>query len=99
MVRHIVTWNYGDGFSEEENRANALKVKELLDGLAGVIAGIAEIRVYTDLLPTGNRDIVLSCLLESEEALAAYQIHPEHKKAGAFIGSVTKNRVCMDYYE
>lgn len=31
--------------------------------------------------------------------LAVYQDHPEHKKVGAFIGSVTKHRVCLDFYE
>ncbi len=99
MVRHIVTWNYGDGFSPEENQANALKVKEVLEGLAGVIDGLIEIKVYTEILPSGNKDIILNSLLESEEALAAYQIHPEHQKAAAFVRTVVKNRVCIDYCE
>lgn len=34
-----------------------------------------------------------------KQDLANYQVHPEHKKAGAFIGSVLKDRVCLDFYE
>ena len=99
MVRHIVVWNYQEGFSENENRENALRIKRGLEDLIHCIEGVIEIRVHIDALPSSNRDIVLNSLHESEEALAGYQVHPEHKKIGAFISSVMKNRACIDYYE
>jgi len=98
MLRHIVTWNYKDGFSEDENKENALKIKQGLEALED-IDGVVEIKVYINALSSSNKDIVLNSLFESEEALAEYQVHPEHKKMGAFIGSVTQNRACIDYYE
>ncbi len=99
MIRHIVAWNFKDGFSEEENRANAQKVKEELEGLKQYIGGIIELEVIINTLPTGNRDVVLCSLYESEEALKAYQIHPEHVRVSAFVGTVMQNRICVDYRE
>lgn len=99
MVRHIVTWNYKDGFSEEENKKNATKVKSELEALVKKIDEIIELNVYINTLSSSNRDIVLNSLFETEEALAAYQIHPEHKRVSCFVGSVMKNRTCIDYIE
>lgn len=99
MVRHIVSWNYKDGFSDDQNKENALKVKNELEELIVKIEGIVELKVHIEALASSNRDIVLNSLFTSEEALAAYQIHPEHKRVSSFVGSVTQNRVCIDYYE
>lgn len=99
MVRHIILFNYREEFSPEENRKNAREVKRRLESLKEVIPGIIEFKVYTDALPTSNMDIVFNTLFESEEALAAYQVHPAHVEASDFVGSVMKNRSCIDYYE
>ena len=99
MVRHIVTWNYKDGFTNVENKENALKVKSELESLVQCIDGIIELKVYINALSSSNKDIALNSLFESEEALAAYQTHPEHKRVSAFVGSVVQNRACIDYYE
>lgn len=99
MVRHIVAWNYKEGFSDTENKENAQKVKIELEDLIKYIDGIIELKVYINTLTTGNRDIILNSLFQSEEILAAYQIHPEHKRVSLFVGTVMQNRVCIDYYE
>lgn len=99
MVRHIVTWNYKDEISEDKNKENALKVKAELESLSQYITGVVELKVYINVLSSSNKDILLNSLFESEQALAAYQVHPEHKRVSAFVGSVTQNRVCIDYYE
>ena len=99
MIRHIVAWNYKVGFSQEENRENAQKVKYELEALKDCISGIIEFEVIIDPLDTSNRDVVLDSLFESEKALADYQVHPEHKRVSAFVGSVLQDRVCIDYYE
>ena len=97
MIQHIVAWNYAEGFTASENAANAQKVKAELEALKAVIGGIVELTVHINLLPSGNRDIVLFSTFDSEESLQAYQVHPEHKRVGAFVGSVTQNRACVDY--
>lgn len=99
MVRHIVTWNFKDGFTEYENKENAQKIKSSLEYLAQVIDGVVELNVHIDPLPSSNRDLILNSLFQSEEALATYQTHPEHKKIGTFIGTVMQNRSCVDYHE
>jgi hypothetical protein len=100
MVRHIVLWNFrdgADGFSPEENLQNAQKMKSLLEELSNLIDGIVELKVHINAMPSSNRDIMLDSLFENEEALAAYIVHPEHKRVGEFVRSVTKDRACVDY--
>ena len=99
MVRHIVTWNYKEGLSDEENRENALKLKADIEALDNIVEGILELKVYINELSTSNRDIVVNSLFTSEEALANYIVHPEHKKVGELIGKALQDRACIDYYE
>lgn len=99
MVRHIVTWNFKDGFTENKNKENAQKIKLSLESLAQVIDGVVELNVHIDPLPSSNRDLILNSLFQSEEALSTYQAHPEHQKIGTFIGTVMQNRSCVDYNE
>ena len=99
MLRHIITWNYGDGFSGDENRENALKIKEGFEALSGTIDGLVEIKVYINELPTSNKDLALNCLFEDEEALVRYKADPGHQKTSSFVKSVMQSRACIDYYE
>ncbi|MCL2397111.1 MAG: Dabb family protein [Defluviitaleaceae bacterium] len=96
MIRHIVAWNFKENANPKEDGA---KIKALLEGLAGKIDGLLEIKVHTNLLDTSNRAIVLNSLFANEEALAAYKPHPEHVRAAEFIGTVATDRICVDYYE
>lgn len=98
-VRHIVTWNYRDGFSDSENAKNAERVKYELESLIHSIDGIIEIKVHINELNSSNRDVVLNSLFENYEALYRYQQHPAHQKVSAFVGTVMQNRACIDYYE
>jgi hypothetical protein len=101
MVRHIVFWKFGDGFTESENKKNAIRIKESLELLQKEIPGVVSIKVIIDPLPTSSGDaaVILDSLFENAEALNNYQIHPEHVKAGSFIKSVMKDRKCIDYME
>lgn len=99
MIRHIVTWNLKDGFSEEEKRNNARKVKEEIEALAPLIEGVVALEVIIEALPTSNRDLVLNSLFTSAESLSAYQVHPEHMRVSREIGQYLANRTCIDYYE
>ena len=99
MVRHIVAWNYKAGFSEAENRENAQKIKSELENLTRLIGGIVELTVQTQPLASSGRAITLNSLFLNEQALQAYQAHPEHKRVGVFVSAVTQERICLDYYE
>jgi hypothetical protein len=98
MVKHIVAWNYAEGFTAEENRKNAIEMKRELENLINLIPGITSIKLYIEPLSTSEADLVLDSEFESEEALAAYVIHPEHVRVGTnYVKPVTRNRKCIDF--
>ncbi|MBQ8316943.1 MAG: Dabb family protein [Lachnospiraceae bacterium] len=98
MIKHIILWQLKDELSEEEKIQVRKGIKEGLEGLQGKIPGLTEIYVQTDFLPSSNADVMLDSTFESEEALKAYAVHPEHVKvADEKVRPYTKNRVCMDF--
>lgn len=99
MVKHIVAWNFKDGFTDNENLHNAEKVKCELESLKNVISEIIDIKVSINPSATSSRNVMLYSLFNSEEDLLSYQIHPEHKKASEFVGTVMTDRVCLDFNE
>ena len=99
MLRHIVAWNFKEGFSAEENRKNAEKVKQELEALRNLIPEIVELRVDIDLLSSSNKDVMLDSRFKDEKDLATYKVHPDHVKAGELVGTVLKDRACVDFFE
>ncbi len=99
MVRHIVVWNFKEGISAEERKQHGEVIKRELEGLKAVIPGVHSLEVIIDPLPTGNADLALNSVFESEQALADYQVHPEHVRVSSFIKSLVCNRMCIDYLE
>lgn len=97
MVKHIVMWNFKEGMTEEEKTQAAARMKKELEAIKPLVEGAVEIQVVKNEIESSNRDIALISTFETEEALKAYQVHPAHVEAGKFVGSVTKNRSCMDY--
>lgn len=99
MVRHIVAWNYADGFTPEENKKHAELMKKELENLKNLIDGIVSIQLFTNPVDTSDADLLLDSVFESEEALKAYTIHPEHVRVGTeYVKPVVKNRRCIDFY-
>ena len=97
MVRHIIIWDLKDGFSDAEKQSIKAEIKEKLEALGGVVPGLAEIHVHTDLLGSSKGDLMLDSLFESKEALAGYQIHPEHLKAAEVVRGAVSHRSCADF--
>jgi Stress responsive A/B Barrel Domain len=95
MIRHIVCWK----LIEEDKSVHALKIKQDLEALQGEIPGLLhiEVGINAEDAPRDNWDVVLNSDFEDMAALEAYQVHPLHKAAAAFIGSVRLDRVCVDY--
>jgi len=92
-------WNFKEGFSDEENKANAMKVKQSLEGLKPLIPEIVDIKVIINELAYSTNDIMLDSTFKDEAAFKAYKAHPEHVKAGAITKEVLQDRVCVDYIE
>lgn len=97
MTKHIILWQLHApddipmGKIKEDIRAG-------LEGLAGKIPGLLEIRVYTEGLPSSNADVMLYSVFENEDALKGYAVHPAHVAvADTKVRPYTKTRLCLDF--
>ena len=98
MVKHIILWQLKDEFSEEEKAVIRAGIKEGLEGLAGKIPGLAEIKVQTEMLASSNVDVMLDSTFVDEAALKGYAVHPAHVEvADTKVRPFTKTRACIDY--
>lgn len=60
MVRHVILWKLKE-MPDAEKAAVKAGIKEGLEGLAGKIPGLLDVRVYTDALPSSaNADLMLT---------------------------------------
>lgn len=99
MVHHIVLWNLSEDLTKAEKENAAARISKELEAVRAEVSGVVSLKVVTEGLASGNRDIGLISVFESEEALKAYQVHPAHVAAGTYIKSVTSGRICFDYEE
>ncbi|MBQ5321426.1 MAG: Dabb family protein [Oscillospiraceae bacterium] len=97
MVKHIILWKLKEEYNNEEIK---LGIKEGLENLKGVIPGLLEIKVQTEVLGSSNADVMLYSVFENKEALGAYAVHPEHVKvADTKVRPFTETRSCIDFAE
>jgi protein-L-isoaspartate O-methyltransferase len=98
MLKHIVLFKLKD-WAEGASRAdNARLAKASLEALRGKIPGLLELVVGLNPDPNDpSYDLVLDSTFESREALAVYQVHPEHQAVADFIGHVRESRTVADY--
>ena len=95
MVKHIILWKLKDEYNTDEVK---LGIKREIEGLLGKVPGLIEIEVQIECLSSSNVDVMLYSVLESEEALKGYAIHPEHVKvADTFVRPYTASRACIDF--
>ena len=97
MVKHVILWKLKE-LSEAELATVKANIKEHLEALAGKIPGLLEIQVYTDGLDSSNVDVMLDSSFESEAALTAYAVHPDHVAvADTYVRPYTATRACLDF--
>ncbi len=98
MVKHIILWQLKDELSAEEKAAVKLGIKEGLEGLAGQIPGMTEIKVQIEGLASSNAEVMLDSSFVDEEALKGYAVHPLHVAvADGKVRPFTKTRLCLDF--
>jgi hypothetical protein len=96
MIRHIVTWRLAAA-DAAQREADALGIKQRLEALRGVVPA-ERLEVGIDLgVADGNWHVVLVSDFATEADLDAYQTHPAHLEAAAFVRSVAEARSCVDY--
>lgn len=99
MVKHIILWTLNPELSDAEKSEVKKGIKEGLEGLAGVVPGLVDVKVNIDgRLASSNCDVMLDSTLESEAALKAYAVHPAHVAvADSKVRPYTVLRTCLDY--
>ncbi|MCR5201768.1 MAG: Dabb family protein [Lachnospiraceae bacterium] len=98
MIKHVILWQLKDELSAEEIIKVKADIKKGLEDLKGVVPGIIDICVQTEMLDSSNADVMLDSSFESVEALKGYAVHPAHVKvADEAVRPFTKARVCVDF--
>jgi len=98
MVKHIILWQLKDELQGAEKEAVKAGIKAGLEGLAGQIPGLIDIKVQTESLASSNVDVMLDSTFEDENSLKVYASHPAHVKvADEQVRPFTKTRACIDY--
>ena len=96
MVKHVILWQLKDELADKETVKKEIKAG--LEGLAGKIPGLKEIKVNINGLPSSNADLMLDSLFDDEASLNAYAVSPLHAAvADTKVRPFTKARVCLDY--
>lgn len=94
MVKHIILWTLKPEHNTPEIKRG---MKEALEALVGVVPGLLEMHVEIAPLASSNADVMLYSVLESEEALKGYAVHPAHVEvANTRVRPFTATRACMD---
>ncbi len=96
MVKHIVFWNLKEEAEQGLKVANALKIKEGLEGFVCGLPGPLKAEVGIGI-PENGWDLCLYSEFDSKEHLAAYRKHPAHKKVQEFVHQVITGRAACDY--
>jgi hypothetical protein len=98
VVKHIVFWKLQPSAKGRSAEANALEIKSRLEALNGVIPGLVHLEVGIDFRRTeASADLALYSVFVDQEALDAYQEHPEHVAVAEFVGEVREARTVVDY--
>lgn len=98
MIKHIILWQLKDELQGAEKEAVKAGIKDGLEGLAGQIPGLIDIRVQTECLTSSNVDVMLYSTFVDEQALKTYASHPAHVNvADNQVRPFTKTRACMDF--
>ena len=99
MVKHIVMFKFAEEAEGRKAIENAATAKQMLEELQGVVPTLkaSKISLNSQNASPANYELVLETEFDDMEGLAAYAVHPEHVKVGAFIRSVMVSRACVDY--
>ena len=98
MVKHIILWQLKDELTAEEKNVIKAGIKEGLEGLAGQIPGLVDIKVQTQCLESSNVEVMLDSTFVDAESLKGYSVHPAHVEvANTKVRPYTKTRACMDF--
>jgi quinol monooxygenase YgiN len=98
MVRHVVMWRLAEEAEGASKAENAVRMKQMLDALNGIVPGMLRFDVGIDGAPSEfSSDVVLYSEFTDWDALHAYADHPEHRAIQPFVTAVRTERRVVDY--
>ena len=96
MIKHIVVWK----LTAQDDAAKAEAVAAIRDALVPLVDIIDGLRTLTvhanEAYFDMNWDVVLLSEFDSYEALAGYQVHPDHLVAADVVHSYVAERAGVD---
>lgn len=96
-LRHVVMWKMA-ATDATQRAAHAEEVARRLQALDGVVPEILSLSVGANSeYPETNWDVTLVADFADLAGLEAYQAHPAHQEAGAYIRSVAGSRAAVDF--
>lgn len=97
MVKHIVMWNVRGGDAREKALGIA-RLKQAFEGLRDKIPGLRHLEIGVDTSAVDYAcDVVLYSEFESQQALDAYAVHPEHLRVRKELEGLRIARHQVDY--
>jgi len=91
MIKHIVAFQFHD-------RAQAPIVAEKLNALLGVVPTLRSMETGVDFMGSPRSyDLVLISTFDDKAGLEAYDAHEAHQAVRAYINTVRKASVAVDY--
>lgn len=94
MIRHICMFTLEEE-NKAENLAEVLRRAETLRSIEGLLA--MDVVTNDPATPASNYDFALICDFADVAALNAYQTSPVHVTFGQYLGTIRKDRACIDY--
>ena len=97
MIHHIVMWSL-KGSTESEKALNIAKLRDAFDSIRGKIPGMTHMQIGVDSSRVEYAcDVVLVSAFESQKALDAYALHPEHLRVKDELAGVRVARHQVDF--
>ena len=91
-------WKLKEELTAEEKENVKAGIKEGLEGLAGKVPGLVDVKVNINGLPTSTVDVMLDTTFTDADALKAYSTNPLHVAvADGKVRPYTAVRSCLDY--
>ena len=97
MIKHIVMWNVR-GDTAAQRGANLALLRSSFESLRGKIPGLLHLEIGVDTSRIEYAcDVVLYSEFESQSALDAYGLHPEHLRVKAELADLRTAKHQVDY--
>ena len=98
MLKHFIMWQLKTHFAPAERLDIRQNLQQQVAALRTLYPGIKDYTVFTPTQSTGNYDVLLEAVFDTDETFYAFQHDPVHLQVAQYIQSVVQNKACVDFY-